>query len=654
MGQINWIDKITGVDEHLAFVEKVLSYSNLSLDTKSNVFHKIDEIRRRRQDSSLYLAIIGEFSSGKTTFINALLRDELLKISALTTTATATVLKFGKELGVNVDFRHHNRKKLKASKKDKLKINLRTKKIRKAWFPICGGMSVRKFIYEVTSNDQVAKHIKKVTITHPSLFLADQVNIIDTPGTNATIAEHGKITRNIVATQADAAVIVIPSQPGLSKTLLDFLSVELQPYIHRCIFIITKMDIVRKREQESLVSQIRKRLSTSLGLENPYLLTSAPQIILDVILGEEVPKKSLDWENEFIKLESEIKKLLYKQKNLVIAEKLLRLLSQLFKILSQSVREKWKQYHDREKAIQRETIQDLDLFIVKQQNLIQEKVDTLILKTAQNIRHYQSKHRDSGFQEIRSSIFDAKNKGDVNNTVKKRVDSILKSHQSILNKEIERELDKLWGQAKTISQSIDLKFDEAYQKLSSLSGSIEKSSSSDSKINLRTKSTLSSTQSLVSEFNQSNVLKTLGAGVAGGAAGTFLGTIFIPVPIIGTIVGMAIGGIISSIFGPSLDEYKTKIWENLRPHLNSYFDEVDSHIDMAINSQKKNIIDGLNMRLQQYTMSYREAVKDLLAKQKEELLLLTTQKHETQVYLDEIERRSDSLFSQQQRLKASK
>jgi GTPase SAR1 family protein len=33
-------------------------------------------IRKRCADPNLYLAVIGEFSSGKSTFINALLRDD--------------------------------------------------------------------------------------------------------------------------------------------------------------------------------------------------------------------------------------------------------------------------------------------------------------------------------------------------------------------------------------------------------------------------------------------------------------------------------------------------------------------------------------------------------------------------------------------------
>ncbi len=91
-------------DDHLQFAEKVIARSTLNQYQITDLRQLIQRIQQRKNDPNLYLAVIGEFSSGKSTFINALLRDDLLKTSALVTTAAATRLRYGKTLDVKVNF----------------------------------------------------------------------------------------------------------------------------------------------------------------------------------------------------------------------------------------------------------------------------------------------------------------------------------------------------------------------------------------------------------------------------------------------------------------------------------------------------------------------------------------------------------------------
>lgn len=51
---------------------------------------ELDNVISRLKDKSFRLAVVGEFSSGKSTFLNAILKKDLLKHGAVETTATLT------------------------------------------------------------------------------------------------------------------------------------------------------------------------------------------------------------------------------------------------------------------------------------------------------------------------------------------------------------------------------------------------------------------------------------------------------------------------------------------------------------------------------------------------------------------------------------
>lgn len=91
-------------NNHIEFTENVIKRVQLPQSQTTDLYNLIQRIQQRKNDPNLYLAVIGEFSSGKSTFINALLRDNLLKTSALVTTSVATRLYYGKSIDIKVKF----------------------------------------------------------------------------------------------------------------------------------------------------------------------------------------------------------------------------------------------------------------------------------------------------------------------------------------------------------------------------------------------------------------------------------------------------------------------------------------------------------------------------------------------------------------------
>ncbi|PZO49435.1 MAG: hypothetical protein DCF15_16890 [Phormidesmis priestleyi] len=74
----------------------------LQVEGENNIFPSvlIEEVRQlaqRVQSQKFRLAVVGEFSQGKSTFLNALLGEELQPVRAIPCSGTLTVLKYGAE-----------------------------------------------------------------------------------------------------------------------------------------------------------------------------------------------------------------------------------------------------------------------------------------------------------------------------------------------------------------------------------------------------------------------------------------------------------------------------------------------------------------------------------------------------------------------------
>lgn len=70
--------------------------------------HEQEHLQRRMSDERLYVGVVGEFSSGKSTFINALLGLDILKEDILQgTTCAPTLLSYAPAFDVDIVMKQH-------------------------------------------------------------------------------------------------------------------------------------------------------------------------------------------------------------------------------------------------------------------------------------------------------------------------------------------------------------------------------------------------------------------------------------------------------------------------------------------------------------------------------------------------------------------
>jgi len=339
-----WID----VDDHLQFVEQVTERYDLPYDVITELHESIKQIRTRFADPNLYLAVVGEFSSGKSTFINALLRQKLLKASVLPTTATAVRLHYGARLDVSVLFK--NKDKPLSYLEDSIQLWQLLRPINSQ--QVKDG-DICEFIHLVTSEDCIASKIDKLVIYHPASILEDGIVIIDTPGTNALSEHHALVTSQLIQQEADAAVIIIPG-PLLSQSLKEFITDRLRPFLHRSLFVVTQMDKIPEEEQEQVIEYLRSSITNSLGIHQSLVIyQAAAQVALNALGENKAIQPELEhWKTRFISLEYAIWEYLHRERTLSIAERLGRLMTCLFEQLDNHLRERQSDYEKQQMGLE--------------------------------------------------------------------------------------------------------------------------------------------------------------------------------------------------------------------------------------------------------------------------------------------------------------
>jgi len=165
---------------------------------------------RWQLDSLFLLAFIGEFNSGKSAFINALLGGPYLEEGVTPTTSQIAIITWGPEKRVI----------------------------------------------------QVEPYLQRLEL--PIDWLQD-IHIVDTPGVNVVIQQHEELTQAFIP-RADLILFVASADRPFSKSEREFLAF-VRDWGKKIIFIINKLDILPDEESVTRVTDyVREQAQELLGL----------------------------------------------------------------------------------------------------------------------------------------------------------------------------------------------------------------------------------------------------------------------------------------------------------------------------------------------------------------------------------------------------
>lgn len=165
------------------------------------------------------LVVVGEFNSGKSSFVNALLGRALLEEGVTPTTSRLALLRHG---------------------------------------------------------DPAARHLRPdgVEVVLEPLEPLREVAIVDTPGTNAVLREHEALTREFVP-RADLVLFLTSADRPYTETERAFLE-ALREWGKKVVVVVNKADLLEtEADVASVLSFVRAQAARTLGTEPEVLALSA-------------------------------------------------------------------------------------------------------------------------------------------------------------------------------------------------------------------------------------------------------------------------------------------------------------------------------------------------------------------------------------------
>ncbi len=299
----------------IKFVDKLLEEVSMEADIRIGLNEKRDKINQRLHDPKLNLAVIGEVSAGKSTFINTLTNMNLLKEAFIATTTLPTILTSsnGNELKV---YACHDKKNFDLmQEKDILKFEKEYKK----QLPD----RLEDKISYITSTEKFTEVIDSIIIELPQGHMEEKICIIDTPGVNPggnDHTQHANRTIGILRDKADAVVILFSALQAYTNTFEKFLIENTKNvFVNKAVFILTYMDELDKEQQEEVYDYVKRNLEERLEISNVILIPCSAKRARD----------NAFWKNEFSKMKETLKDYLFKRREEIIEHQLVLLLEQL-------------------------------------------------------------------------------------------------------------------------------------------------------------------------------------------------------------------------------------------------------------------------------------------------------------------------------------
>ena len=282
-------ETISVLRQAMSYIEDEALYSEME--------KKLEQAEGRLREPYLKLSVIGDFSCGKSTLLNAVFGRELLSMDMMPTTAVPTYIRWDRSPSDGVRLVVHDDR---GRAYDVLGEELWSleRYVGKSFDPELGAL-----IDALTTDNALREKLSKVEISFPSVPGREWVCLIDTPGINPGMEgtrEHVDITRRLLSEESDAAIILFPSSLVLTGDLLDFLETSARHLLRESYFIITKFDLVRRQRDRELMPELVSRKMRDLTGRNPKVYTVSAGLALDYAVDPEgAPPGAKDWAERF-------------------------------------------------------------------------------------------------------------------------------------------------------------------------------------------------------------------------------------------------------------------------------------------------------------------------------------------------------------------
>jgi GTPase SAR1 family protein len=244
-----------------------------------NLIDDIQEISKKNQSKRFRVTVVGEFSQGKSTFLNALVGEEIQPVREIPCTGVVSVLRYGEQKRVICCY--------KDGRKEDIAIEDYQEKASISEEAAIGNLS----------NELADCEIEEIIFEHPDLDICSSgVEIIDSPGLNEH-PDREAITQKILK-DTDAAIFITSASRCLAKSERDVieglkltLNAGLSDQPANNLFILVNFwDLVQTEKGRN---QIPKRIEENIQGKKPIISGEnrihyiSAKLALDAIVNNE-------------------------------------------------------------------------------------------------------------------------------------------------------------------------------------------------------------------------------------------------------------------------------------------------------------------------------------------------------------------------------
>ncbi|MBD2538280.1 dynamin family protein [Coleofasciculus sp. FACHB-SPT36] len=599
----------------------------------NNLAAQVEQVSQKLSSQRFRVAVVGEFSQGKSTLLNALLGEEIQPVREIPCSGTVTVLRYGTQ------------KRVICRYKDK-----REEEIPFEQYKIKAAISEEAAL-DCVSDELARSNIEEIIFEHPDLELCRSgVEIVDSPGLNEH-PDRTAITQQLLK-DTDAAIFLMNASRPLTQGERDLIQ-DLKTQLNggktdeaaKNLFVVVNfMDLLRS---ENGRQQVRQRIERFVQGQNPIIAGEnrlhfiSAQATLDAIFAGTED----DYLKAFQNFTGSIEKFLTTERGLIK-------LQQSTTGLNRLIHSCWDELHqfeeilngklkvseeDKQKILEQmgeSSGRDVKIKLLADQLVEQaideaiasydewcEKLDDLI---AENSEHWTSNHNQKKklFQDYAKQF-----STDISKEFKLWVDenikeSILPSYLKILNAEIYQEIEAIQRSIQAFDSKTGSNLSDQFDLSLSAAG---------------VKMNLASLSNLDDDTKGIGLFSSLGTGGAvAGALLVFTGLGLVPI----AIAGGAAAAVAGWLFGEDEEELKQQIklevfeqgLEKFDESAEELFEKVTEYIASVLGERseaaRKVIQQAIALsenflaqeeKAHQETLEQRQAEKAFLSKKRQEL-----------------------------------
>ncbi len=253
-------------------------YDQLGMESRAQA---LAVLKKRLESDGFKVMVLGEFKRGKSTFINALLGEEVLPASVVPCTAVINEIKWGEEKRAVLHFRHPQPAVPGVKLPREVAAHIRRGNggpVPPLEVPVA---SLDTFVAIPDPGREQADSIAespyaRVEVSWPLELCRQGIEIIDSPGLNENVT-RARVAKDYVA-NVDAILFVMSCDALGAESELRVIDQELRGVGHEYLFFIcNRFDQIRPADRPRLVEYAKKKLGGRTALQDGIFFLSALQ-----------------------------------------------------------------------------------------------------------------------------------------------------------------------------------------------------------------------------------------------------------------------------------------------------------------------------------------------------------------------------------------